>query len=89
MEPVILASLLLVVLASMLVSRTVRGLLRAIFRRPRETSVIIEIDGKRVELKGPVDDELLQRTIALLRAEKDPPAHRGDTRTGARGDSDE
>ncbi|MFE2970019.1 hypothetical protein ACFXKC_41385 [Streptomyces sp. NPDC059340] len=89
MEPIVLVILLGVVFVATLASPSVRGLLRAIFRRPRETSVIVEVDGKRVELKGPLDDELLQRTIALLRAEKDPPAHQSDTRTGAGGDSNE
>ncbi|MFF8322005.1 hypothetical protein ACF06V_33225 [Streptomyces bobili] len=89
MEPVILVILLGVVLGVMLISPAVRGVLRAIFRRPRQTSVIVEVNGRRVELKGPLDDELLKRTIAALLAEEDPPAHRSDSRTDAGGGSNE
>ncbi|WP_143660023.1 hypothetical protein [Streptomyces sp. WZ.A104] len=55
-------------------SGKLRGLLRAIFRRPRETSVIVEVDGKRVELSGEqLSPEAVQALIQRLR----------DTRSGA------
>ena len=50
MEPLAMAALLGTILAAMLLSATVRGLLSAIFRRPRQTSVFVEVDGRRVEV---------------------------------------
>jgi hypothetical protein len=66
MEPLILAALLGGILLAMLVSPTVRSLLRAIFRRPRETSVIISVGGKRLELSG--DPEAITAAIEGLYA---------------------
>jgi hypothetical protein len=85
-----------------LIFTSLRSVLVSIFRRPRETSVIVKVNGKRVELKGPLDERVLQQTIALLRAQmdqaparitplgdEDQSAHEGDTGTGARGDQHE
>jgi hypothetical protein len=51
-ELLTLASSVAATVVAALASDTFRGLLGSIFRRPRETSIIVEVDGKRVELTG-------------------------------------
>lgn len=70
MEPIILIILLWVVLVAMLGSPTVRGLLRAIFRRPRETSVFVKVDGRRVEVRPTVRVEGRSLEEALRESER-------------------
>ncbi|WP_143048045.1 MULTISPECIES: hypothetical protein [unclassified Streptomyces] len=60
-----LAAAFLATTALTLVSDSLRSILRAIFRRPRETSLIVEVDGKRVEVSGS-DPEQLQAALSEL-----------------------
>ncbi|MGQ4431012.1 hypothetical protein [Streptomyces sp. SAS_260] len=50
-----------------LASSHLRQILQSIFRRPRQTSVIVEVDGKRVELTGPLDMDEVEAVVARLR----------------------
>ncbi|MEU2222620.1 hypothetical protein [Streptomyces sp. NPDC018347] len=52
--------------AATMASDTFRGLLRSIFRRPRETSIIVEVDGRRIELTGATSEEALAALTKLL-----------------------
>ncbi|MFC4980013.1 hypothetical protein [Streptomyces atroolivaceus] len=61
------------------VSDSLRSILRAIFRRPRRTSLIVEIDGKRVEVSGSSPEEIQTRLNELLSKETDD----GDTSHGS------
>ncbi|MFF1681587.1 hypothetical protein ACFVYG_36760 [Streptomyces sp. NPDC058256] len=49
------------------------SILRSIFRSPRGTSVIVTVDGKRVELEGPLTNSEIQTAIRKLRMESDLP----------------
>lgn len=65
-ELLTLASTAAAALAAAMGSDTFRGLLRSIFRRPRETSIIVEVDGKRVELTGTTAEEAHAALAKLL-----------------------
>ncbi|WP_159029172.1 hypothetical protein [Streptomyces viridochromogenes] len=43
-----------------------RNILASIFRSPRKTSVIVEVDGKRVELRGATPEEAHAALESLL-----------------------
>ncbi|WP_143589994.1 hypothetical protein [Streptomyces africanus] len=49
-------------------SDAARSVLRAIFRRPRRTSVIVEMHGKRVEVSGSSPEEVQAALDELLNA---------------------
>lgn len=67
-------------------SSNLRGLLRTIFQRPRETSVIVEVDGKRVELSGDqLSPEAVQALIQHLRGSQDSTAHAGESEKASGG----
>ncbi|MEU3280742.1 hypothetical protein [Streptomyces antibioticus] len=51
------------------VSDKARKILRSIFRRPRQTSLIIEADGKRVELAGAHVTEVPAALLEAVRRE--------------------
>ncbi|MGW5787067.1 hypothetical protein ACWEWK_24110 [Streptomyces sp. NPDC003757] len=72
--------------AAALVSRNLRGLLRSIFQRPRETSVIVEVDGKRVELSGDqLSPEAVQALIQHLRGSQSSTTHAGESEKASGG----
>jgi hypothetical protein len=68
-ELLTLASSVAATVVAALASDTFRSLLGSIFRRPRETSVIVEVDGKRVELTGATAKEA-HAALAKLLAER-------------------
>lgn len=70
---------------ALLTSEAVRNVLRSIFRRPRETSVLVAIDGKHVELSGSqASPEAIQRLVEQMGAAADPdePPGRSENATG-------
>lgn len=71
------------------ISDKLRSILRAVFRRPRETSVIItRPDGARLELRGPLPSE--DQLAVLLNSLKKPESQRqDDAEAVAGGESDE
>lgn len=69
MEPLVLVALSGAVFAAVSISSTVRGILRSIFRRPRETSVLLKVDGKQTELSS---SRLEAQRIAAQWAELSP-----------------
>lgn len=86
MDPEVTQTLLTVVAAgagsalAAITSQKLRGLLRSIFQRPRETSVIVEVDGKRVELSGDqLSPEAVQAIIQRLRDTPSGAAHAGES----------
>ncbi|WP_432198534.1 hypothetical protein [Streptomyces sp. bgisy027] len=81
MDPELIATLVGVAAGGLaaILSDHLRGLLASIFRRPRETSVIVEVDGKRAELSGSqLSPEAIQALIQHLRAAQDDAATKGE-----------
>ncbi|MGW1045411.1 hypothetical protein [Streptomyces sp. NPDC002547] len=53
-------------------SDALRSVVRTIFRRPRETSVLVNVDGKRVELTGAeASPEAIRALVEQMRARND------------------
>ncbi|MEU3341397.1 hypothetical protein [Streptomyces sp. NPDC006668] len=80
MEPELIATIAVAASGGLatIISEHLRGLLRSIFRRPRETSVIVEIDGKRAELSGTeLSPEVIEAFIHRLRTEDDASSAEG------------
>ena len=70
-------------------SDAARSVVRSVFQRPRETSVLVEVDGKRVELTGSAaSPEAVQALIEQLRARNDA-AHSRPSEDTPGGDSSE
>ncbi|WP_030420154.1 hypothetical protein VM636_15860 [Streptomyces sp. SCSIO 75703] len=78
MQPVFLLILLAVALVAVLASPTLRGLLRAIFRHPRRTTVIVELNGTRVELSDSDPTAVQAALDRLLGTGGDGPGPPGD-----------
>jgi hypothetical protein len=81
-------------IVSSVASGALRSLLRSIFRRPRKTSVIVKIDGQRLEFSGATPSEAreaVDRWLASVKGTEQPKssavAH--DAQSAAGGDVDE
>lgn len=80
-------------LASILASSKMRSVLRAVFRRPRETSSIVQVGGIRLDFRGSPTPEQVQRLMDEFMPEllKEQPKHDGHNEhaTVTKGEADE
>lgn len=65
-------------LATTLAFPRVRSILRTILRRPRETSVIVEVGDRRVSLRGTATPEQIQRLVDEILREQGRTTKRED-----------